>query len=271
MSIAYITTIERRVAGLLSAGHSPVFKAVARNQNGTDEPVFIKFIDDVGLFNEIFASELGNILRLPTVNSYLCACPSYLLKGEELPFSIPRNEFKLVVASVDANKIRFLGGNGALERLENDLLSWPDLPVAAAFDELIMNDDRNYQNILKISENRFSLIDHEQAFGRIESINKLEKIFLRSSQGNFLASLIFKSGYDLPKRKIYNVVNELSEKVQSITGIVNSDLIYLEKNKLEDGYTSSLIRSIKLRAQNLQELIHQHQLSSERLFALSSN
>lgn len=268
---AYVTNIERRISGLHSAGHCPVFKAVASNPSRDHESVFVKFVDDNGLFNEIFASHLGKFLNMPTADTYLCACPTFLLEKEDLPFSISPEECKLGVASVDANKIRFTGGDKALVKLENDLLSWPDLPMAAVFDELIINDDRNYQNILRVSDQKFKLIDHEQAFGRVNQTSNLEDVFSMPSKGNYLASLILNSEYELAKRRLYKAAKDIGEKIQLLTEISDPSLIYLEKNKLEDDYTDRMISLIKNRAQNLQELIHQHELSSAQLFSLSSN
>jgi len=269
--IAHITSIERRVSGLLSAGHWPVFEAVASNPNSKHESVYIKFAGYHGLYYELYASRLAKFLGISTAHTYLCACPGWLLEEHSLPFDISSEENKLGVASVDVNKIRFVGGGKALNKLEYDLLCWPELPMAAAFDELIVNDDRNYQNILRISDQKFKLIDHEQAFGNVRDLDKLVEAFSRRSNGNYLANLIFNSGHELTRRRLYACVEEISKKLQSLSVFDDAGLSYLEQNKLEDGYTLAMTQLIKARALKLQKFIFEHEELSQRLFKLSSN
>lgn len=51
-------------------------------------------------------------------------------------------------------------GNCMSEALRQDLLRWPDVAKAMAFDEIITNLDRNLRNLLRIGPAQYAVIDH---------------------------------------------------------------------------------------------------------------
>lgn len=263
---AHITGIERRVSGLLSAGHCPVFDALARNPNGNIEEVYFKLVENRGILNELIAPRIAEHFKIPVAETYACGCPEQLLAEHMLSSRVDNDEYRRGVASVAASAVRYYGAD-ALVKLERDLLEWKKLPQAAVFDELIMNTDRNFQNVLRLGSGNFILIDHEQALGGPENILNA-RAFQYPSDANYLASLVFNSGHEFTIKRMYSIAESFSDTADKLF-IDEMDTLDLVA-KLPSGSAEQLVVLIKQRAKRLVEFLGHHRAMND-MFALSSN
>jgi len=140
---------------------------------------------------------------LPVAKVYPYTCPAGLPSGQDINFEPVSNESYPGIASVAVNKIRWTSLPEAGRRSETELISWPLLPLTAAFDEFVLNDGRNCQNLLEIenAKNKFVLIDHEQCLcgSTKPADNPLPEMV---ANGNFLANIIFQIDHELTQRHL---------------------------------------------------------------------
>lgn len=117
-------------------------------------PVVAKPTSRLQLIREVLCNLLAQELRTP-------APVCFVLKHASAPLhqSDP-GRFWFGTEQLGRNYLRTLRGN-----LSNppDLLAWPYLMDAIAFDAWIANGDRTLQNLLFLGQNKFALIDHGEA------------------------------------------------------------------------------------------------------------
>ena len=264
---AHVTHIERRVSGAYSAGHCPVYEASARNPEGGLEGIYFKVVEGRGVLNELLVDEVARFLGVRVARTYACACPRSLLEKQNTPFLVKRDVWCRGIASVATPHARY-NGNGIGVHLEKDLLNWPGLPRAAAFDELVLNDDRNYQNILRVAESDFVLIDHEQALGGTETQVDQDPFLCPATPGsNQLAGVVFGSQHNFTIKRAIAESYALADEIKKF--VLDEPEKFDQVAGTEKGTASFLIELIQKRGESLPELLDRHKAAND-LFALSS-
>lgn len=121
-----------------------------------------------GLLNEITAFILGRILGAPLAEyAFVCFIPLSKLPAPVPPWvkSLLKANKASVYPAFCTSKIN--GGNAKIH-LENagdklfaeDLKKWPDLPLAARFDQHVSNTDRHMGNLIRTGKHEYRLFDH---------------------------------------------------------------------------------------------------------------
>lgn len=260
-----ISYLSERVTGTSSEGHCFTYRGIARHPDtGNLVDVYFKLFDPVveskGIYNELFSFYVGSHFKFPIANTFICAC-----KGAHLTGPLPswmqnydKEQYYRGIASVNvkSSDFRQLRGNPPL--FVADLLRFKLLPELVAFDEVIMNPDRTIQNLIRTSENHYTLIDHEQAFGSPAwEIEELEKM-ANSVVGNGLASLVFESPDELLKARTIKIVNGFKDIYKlSVSNIPNN---LEEICNLQAGSTKFLVHLVNERIKILPQLLHRHEV-----------
>lgn len=137
-------------------GQHPLFYGTVHGLPGFKrEPhAFVKVLPAEQLFAETLSASIGRHFGLPIPLTALV-----LARGE----AIGRGSGKCIaLASIDGGA-RPIGRLTSADEAMNRLNAWASRHAAAAFDELIANQDRNLRNLLLGSDGEIWLIDHEEA------------------------------------------------------------------------------------------------------------
>jgi hypothetical protein len=126
---------------------------------------YVKFIDQWGVYAEVFCALIGRSIGLPVPKPMLAYLspeltpPKDCFKGSSTLFPCFASEdmqHPSIRKLIKADK-----SNG--DRIISEFMHWHKVIDTCAFDELIMNADRQVGNLLYENSKSFVLIDHEKA------------------------------------------------------------------------------------------------------------
>ncbi len=132
--------------------------------------------DRRGLMNEITAFVLGRALGAPMAD-YACVAMIPLSRMKSPPpahrgwitaalAKNPNAEYPAFCVSAVAGEDAYITWQSTgVQRFAEDLQRWPELPLAARFDQHVINTDRHLGNLRRIKKHSYRLIDHGRLVG----------------------------------------------------------------------------------------------------------
>jgi hypothetical protein len=125
--------------------------------------VFVKLLPEHLFCVEAVCGWLAQDVGLPVPDSYTVKVPRQKLP-RDCPWQFGQS------TSIDAFGSRAVENSLSLDRVDSNvvrerILNWPMLELAAAFDELVANDDRSENNMLLDGRGSIWLIDHARCLG----------------------------------------------------------------------------------------------------------
>jgi hypothetical protein len=125
--------------------------------------VFVKLLPEHLFCVESVCAWLAHDARLPVPESYTIKVPRQKLP-RDCPWQFGNS------TSIDAFGSKAVENSLSLDRIDSSVvrekvLTWPMLELAAAFDELVANDDRSENNMLLDARGDIWLIDHARCLG----------------------------------------------------------------------------------------------------------
>lgn len=162
-------------------------------------PVVAKPTSRWQLVREVLCNLLAQELRIPAPVCFVLKHTSASLHQSD------PGRFWFGTEQLGRNYLRTLRSN-----LSNppDLLAWPYLMHAIAFDAWIANGDRTLQNLLFLGQNKFALIDHGEALPPETSPN--------SSHPNLLAEHIFQSGSSVNRNNLARRITQAASHFRNV-------------------------------------------------------
>jgi len=145
------------------------------------------------VFNEVIAHHLALQCDLPSPTTFPCACPTSLLRDGPRALLVPdaHKRFVLGVASFDGTFKEAKQASSASAAKVADVMNWPHVARVAVFDELMGNDDRHLDNLVRRGPHDYALIDHERIlFGEPWFGRDLSELRARHCDANILADTI---------------------------------------------------------------------------------
>jgi len=152
-------------------GESPnlVYAGTVRLPGGQRrERAFVKIFPpqnrQVQVFNEVIAHRMAIQMELPSPLTFPCACKRSLL-GVQIERVQPAGDnspLVLGVASIDgrAKSLKQIVENSPTTW--QDVMNWQPIARVALFDEILGNDDRHVDNLIRVGQHEYILIDHER-------------------------------------------------------------------------------------------------------------
>lgn len=279
--IPHIATIlkqvRRRPSSLRGSRPSAIYRALASWPGAKNHlPVFFKIFDprlqNKAFFNELLCNRLAKAVGLPVPDDVrLCACKKALMIGPRrfMDNRDPDSEWIAGVASVDADPkgVIQLIRSGPDRLLEAELHRWRHLAKVAVFDELILNVDRNRNNLHRIGKGQFILIDHVDAFGGPDwKLEDLEKRLKKPSAKNDVANFIAESSNEDTKAQMLIIADHFARNLEITGGFLDIDFLAFDRlYQLEDGTTQSIVDLLNRRRAILPEMLFYH-LKAGQLF-----
>lgn len=209
-------------------------------------PFYAKFYPDLGgrsraLANEITAYVLANRFGLPQPPR-ACIMQVPLNKIRLPQLREPQHAWLKQIAKTNATWPAYCTeavnaptpwiffGEHAQAALRDDVCKWPDLPRALTFDDVIANVDRHLNNLLRLSQSRYALIDHGRLVASDGHWNR-EHLDADAAFTNRLLDILY-SGQALP---VNGMVLEAEQASVLLTGLheINRWLSQLLPNEEE--------------------------------------
>jgi hypothetical protein len=221
-------------------------------------------------FNEVIAHKVAMQLGLPSPLTFPCVCRPAMLRATTRPaMACEGSQFVMGVASVD-------GSSGEIrQRLRSspttwvDLMNWPEAARTAVFDELVANDDRHLDNLVRCGTHSFLLIDSERIlFGEAWFGQDLSAYRTKRCEANALAATIAESTDEVARQRMQR---HAEYYVRATPLVVPENSEALEKIcHAPPGATQRLIELLNYRRTVLPSLMHWH-LSRGDIFQARSH
>jgi hypothetical protein len=160
------------------------------------------------VFNEVIAHHVAIQCSLPSPLTFPCACRVSLLKSSTRAVMAPdsNSEFVLGVASIDGHPKSLMQKISYSAYKWADLMNWPHIAQVAVFDELMGNDDRHIDNLIRCGNHDYVLIDHERIiFGEPWFNLDLELMRTKRCDANALADTIAEGGDQVMKQRMISL------------------------------------------------------------------
>jgi len=223
------------------------------------------------VYNEVIAHKLALQFDLPSPITFPCACSIKLLRSGSRAFMVPdaRYPFVLAVASFDGalKDTRQMVSSSAAQIA--DILNWPHAARVAVFDELLGNDDRHLENLVRRGPHDYMLIDNERIlFGEPWFGRELDEFRARHNDANILASTIGEATDEVMRQRMMSIAQYfVSGSLLEVPDVADQ----LEQLCLApEGITPRLITMLNGRRTLLRSLMHYH-LRKGDLFQARTN
>jgi hypothetical protein len=160
------------------------------------------------VFNEVVAYQLALQCGLPSPFTFPCACRTALFPRDTVFENASTHV--LGVASVDASSQRVRQSMiGASPAKWADLMNWPHVAKVAVFDELMANDDRHLENLIRRGLHDYVLIDNERIlFGECWFKKDLTLFETRRCDSNILADTIGEGTDEVMQRRMLQIAQQ---------------------------------------------------------------
>lgn len=216
----YVNSVARKLRAGSSAGTCETFSVFMNWPNrARPVPAFLKLIDPTLqqklIVNELLGNRVALLRRLPVADTCPCACKEDFLRAKGAHRCIVGRDgspFVRGVASLDANPHHPKQYIFNRERFADELLRWRHASEVAVFDELMCNGDRTHDNLLRIGQHEFLLIDHDQVLGGTGWTRESLPITLGKPTGsNHLADHIIQSQDEIACRRMMKISEEYAK------------------------------------------------------------
>jgi len=211
------------------------------------------------VYNEVIAHHLALQCELPSPFTFPCACPVSLMRSGSRAFMVPddRYPFVLGVASFDGGfKDTKQSANRSAAAVA-DVMNWPQVARVAVFDELLGNDDRHLENLVRRGPHDYLTIDNERIlFGEQWFGRDLARFRARPCDPNILADTIGEATDEVMKKRMMSVaqyfVSGTLLEVPDVAGRLE------QLCSAPAGTTDRLVAMLNDRRALLQTLMHYH-------------
>lgn len=211
------------------------------------------------VYNEVVAHLLAVQCGLPSPLTFPCAVRRSMLRNASLSQMAPdpASQFIMGVASIDGNAKSLPQRIHSSEALWADLMNWPHVARAAVFDELMGNDDRHVENLVRRGLHDYTLIDNERIlFGEPWFKLNLAELCTRNCDANVLADTIAEGADEVMRRRMMDIAQRLMmDNMLAIPEIAQN----LEQRcGAQPGTTERLIEMLNRRRTVLPSLLQWH-------------
>lgn len=183
-------------------------------------------------YNEFIAYHLAVQCGLPTPLTFPCACRVSLLRKPTREIMCPSggSQFALGVASIDVSSKKLTQRGMASEVIWADVMNWKYIANVAVFDELLGNDDRHIDNLVRIAPGDYSIIDNERIlFGESWLGTDTMALVSRQCDSNVLADTIAEGTDEVARQRMLRLAQwfvretvlhapEQSESIEKLCG-----------------------------------------------------
>jgi hypothetical protein len=223
------------------------------------------------VYNEVVAHLLAVQCGLPSPLTFPCAVRRSMLRNVSLSLMAPDPacQFVMGVASIDGNAKSLLQRVRSSEAVWADLMNWPHIARAAVFDELMGNDDRHVENLIRCGPHDYTLIDNERiVFGEPWFKLNLTDLRCRNCDANVLADTIAEGTDEVMRRRMMDTAQRLvMDTILAVPDIAQ----HLEQRcGAPPGTTERLIEMLNHRRTLLPSLLQRH-LHKGDLFRASTH
>lgn len=169
-----------------------------------------------GLLNEITAYILGRMLGAPMAEyAFVCFIPLFRL---DTPPAHHRWVADLLKRNRQAEYPAFCtskmnGGDAVIEwekvgpkLFAEDLRRWPELPLAARFDQHISNTDRHLGNLRRIGKHRYKLFDHGRL---VTEFGDWQEADLATFEKHKFPDKLLEKAWPAPSQRPDQTINEI--------------------------------------------------------------
>jgi|GEM_PF-4704411 len=223
------------------------------------------------VLNEVIAHLLAIQCGLPTPLTFPCACSTSLLrKGTKTAQSHDsKSPFIMGVASVDVGAMKIQQRIRTTEAKWADIMNWPHVARLAVFDELIGNDDRHIDNLVRCGPGDYVPIDNERIlFSENWFASDINEWRDRRCDANVIADAIAEGTDEVMRQRMISIAQRfIRETILEVP--VASDRIERLCGAPE-GSISRLIELLNYRRTILPYLMQWHMEKGD-LFRASSN
>jgi hypothetical protein len=162
-------------------------------------------------YNEVIAHHLSTQCSLSTPLTLLCACrPAQLRSATRDRMAGDSSEFVTGVASLD------VAVRGIRQALPNsdaavaEVMTWPEVARLAVFDELVANDDRHLENLIRQGPAKYIPVDNERIlFGEPWFNMDLASFAGRACEANVLAATIAEGPDQIMRQRMARIAQQL--------------------------------------------------------------
>jgi hypothetical protein len=223
------------------------------------------------VYNEVIGHHLAVQCGLPSPLTFPCACHRSLLRSGSSAVMAPdsNSPFVLGIASVDGNAKALPQTARASGAIWADIMNWPYVAHSAVFDELVGNDDRHIENLIRCGPHNYTLIDNERIlFGEPWFNLDLSELRNRRCEPNVLADTIAEGTDELVRRRMMDVAQRMiTETVLTAPEIAQR---MEQMCSAPAGITDYLIEMLNSRRLILKVLLQWHMQKGD-LFRASTN
>lgn len=222
------------------------------------------------VYNEVIAHHFAKQCGLPSPLTFPCVCRPAQLRAATRTMMVGESssEFVMGVASIDCARREIKQSVVRSEMVVAEVTSWPDVARWAVFDELMGNDDRHIDNLVRRGPRDYMPIDHERIlFGDPWFGSTLQQLQTRSCDPNILANTIAEGADPQARQRMLQVAHDwmlktvLEEPPKART---------LERRcHAPEGITTQLVDMLNIRRSKLPPLMQWH-LQKGDLFRVSS-
>jgi hypothetical protein len=232
--------------------------------------VFLPDVRNQLVFNEVIGQQLASQCALPAPLTFPCACPRSLLRKatREAMARDADCEYILGVASIDGAPGEMRQANTTSAVKVADLMNWPHVARLAVFDELLANDDRHLDNLIRRGPKDYLLIDNERIlFGEPWFDLDLSTLRARRCDSNILADTIAEGADQVTRKRMIHLAQQfmLGTELEVPTAYENLEQIC----SAPKGITRRLIKMLNSRRALLPSLMQWHLRKGDLFFESS--
>lgn len=211
------------------------------------------------VYNEVIAHNLATQCGLPSTFTFPCACRPSLLRSATRATMIgdANSDFVMGVASVDGAVKDVRQMLTSSDMIVADVMSWPDVARVAVFDELLGNDDRHIDNLIRRGPRDYVPIDNERIlFGESWFNLDLSELQSRRCDPNILANTIAEGSDQVIRQRMLHIARDYLMKTVLIEPPC-ADVLERRCNA-PMGVTERLISMLNIRRTKLPTLMQWH-------------
>ena len=223
------------------------------------------------VYNEVVGHSLALQCGLPSPLTFPCACPVALLRqASRLVMAAGSvSPYVLGVASVDGNLKALRQSGSSSAAVWADIMNWPPVARVAVFDELMGNDDRHLENLIRCGPHEYTIIDNERIlFGEPWFTLDLNQLRTRRCDANVLADTIAEGTDEVMRQRMIHIAQRLVMETTLTVPTVATSIEHM--CGAQSGTTARLVEMLNLRRSLLPTLMQWHMEKGD-LFQASTN
>ncbi len=210
-------------------------------------------------FNEVIAHNLAAQCSLSMPPTFLCACRLAQLRNatKDRMAGDASSDFVLGIASLDVSVRNIQQTFSRSDIAIAEVMNWPEVARLAVFDELVANDDRHLENLIRQGPARYMAVDNERIlFGEPWFNLDLSVFDHRSCEANVLAATVAEGPDQLVRQRMARIAQQLILGT-TLTVPVGADVLE-RRCSAPAGATARLIGMLNRRRLRLSGLMQWH-------------